>query len=255
MALDSVERFSSRVESYARYRPSYPRDLLGLLERDCGLTPDSRIADVGSGTGLLAQVFLAFGCDVTGIEPNPAMRAAAGRLLAAEPRFHSVDARAEATTLRDGSVDFVTAGQSFHWFDPAAARTEFQRILKSQGWVVLVWNERRATPGFMSAHEELQKKFAPEKPFPASTAFDAFYGHTGWRQARFPNPQSLDEEGLLGRMRSSSWSPPPGTDTYEPMMQALSALFRRFEQNGRVTMEYETNVYYGRLGTAEYNRS
>src|ERR1700733_14302368 len=118
--LDPAQRFSSRVQAYARYRPSYPRETLGLLERECGLTAACKIADIGSGTGLLARLFLDFGCEVTGVEPNPAMRAAGERLLSSEPRFHSVDGRAEATTLPDGSVDFVTAGQAFHWFEAVA---------------------------------------------------------------------------------------------------------------------------------------
>src|SRR5580658_4404950 len=142
MGLDPTRRFSSRVEAYARYRPSYPRETLALLERECGLTPVSKIADIGSGTGLLARLFLDFGCEVTGVEPNPEMRVTGERMLLDKPRFHSVDGRAEATGLLAGSVDFVTAGQAFHWFEPAAARAEFQRILKTVGWVVLVWNER-----------------------------------------------------------------------------------------------------------------
>src|SRR5580704_8341752 len=158
--LDPPQRFSSRAEAYARYRPTYPRETLGLLERECGLTAACKIADIGSGTGLLARSFLDFGCEVTGVEPNPGMRAAGERMLSGEPRFRSVEGRAEATTLPDGSVDFVTAGQAFHWFEPTAARAEFQRILKPAGWVVLIWNERLVTPGFMTELEELQNKFA-----------------------------------------------------------------------------------------------
>jgi SAM-dependent methyltransferase len=247
MGLDPEQRFSSRVEAYARYRPSYPHGTLDLLQRECGLTASCKIADVGSGTGLLARLFLAFGCEVTGVEPNPGMRGAGERLLSAEPRFHSVEGRAETTTLPDSSVDFVTAGQAFHWFEPAAARAEFQRILKPAGWVVLIWNERLVTPGFMAEHEELQNKFAREKPHPAGAEFNAFYGHADWRLAKLPNRQFLDEDGLRGRIESSSWSPLPGADGYDAMLQEITRVFRKYEQDGRVTMEYETNIYYGRL--------
>jgi SAM-dependent methyltransferase len=245
--LDPAQRFSSRVEPYARYRPSYPRETLGLLERECGLTPACKVADIGSGTGLLARLFLDFGCDVTGVEPNPAMRAAGERMLSGEPRFHSVEGLAEATTLPDGSVDFVTVGQAFHWFEPAAARVEFERILQPAGWVVLIWNERPVTPGFMAEHEDLLNKFAREKAHPTETEFIAFYGHAQWRLARIPNRQSLDEEGLRGRIASSSWSPLPGADSYEPMQREIAQLFRKYERDGRVTIEYETHIYYGRL--------
>jgi len=247
MSLDPTRRFSSHVEAYARYRPSYPRETLTLLERECGLTPASKIADIGSGTGLLARLFLDFGCEVTGVEPNREMRATGERILAGEPRFRSVEGRAEATTLPDSSVDFATAGQAFHWFEAAAARTEFQRILKPGGWVVLIWNERSVTPGFMAEHEELQNRFAREKPHPAGAEFDAFYGHTNWRMDRIPNLQLLDEAGLRGRIESSSWSPLPGTDGYERMIHEITRLFHNYEKEGRVTMEYETEIWWGTL--------
>jgi len=242
-----TQRFSLRAEAYARYRPSYPRATLGVLERECGLTAASRIADIGSGTGLLARLFLDFGCEVTGVEPNIAMREAGERMLSSEPRFHSVEGRAEATTLPERSVDFVTAGQAFHWFEPVAARAEFQRILKPTGWVVLIWNERLVTPGFMGEHEALQNQFAHEKPHPTEAEFSAFYGHADWRLARLPNQHFLNLEGLRGRIESSSWSPLPGADGYESMVEEITRLFRKYERAGRVTMEYETTLYYGRV--------
>jgi SAM-dependent methyltransferase len=244
---DSTQRFSSRVEAYARYRPSYPRETLALLEHQCGLSASCKIADIGSGTGLLARLFLDFGCDVTGVEPNPAMRAAGERMFSGQPRFHTVEGRAEATSLPDRSVDFVTAGQAFHWFEPAAARAEFQRILQPEGWVVLIWNERLVTPGFMAEHEALQNKFAREKSHPGDLEFNAFYGHANWRLARIPNRQSLDEQGLRGRIESSSWSPLPGADGYEAMIEEMTRLFRKYERAGRVAIEYETTIYYGTL--------
>jgi SAM-dependent methyltransferase len=250
MDLDPTRRFSSRVEAYARYRPSYPRETLTLLERECALTAACKIADIGSGTGLLARLFLDFGCEVTCVEPNLEMRTAGERLLSGRPRFHSVEGRAEATTLPDGSVDLVTAGQAFHWFEPAGARAEFQRILKPPGWVVLIWNERLITPGFMAEHEALLNKFANEKPHPAAEEFNSFYGHTDWQLALIPNQQSLDEEGLRGRIESSSWSPLPGAEGYEAMTQEASRLFIKYQHGGLVSIEYETHVYYGRVDTS-----
>src|SRR4029453_17979120 len=124
---DSIQRFSSRVEDYIKYRPSYPPALLDTLVTQCRLTPTAEVADIGSGTGLLSELFLRNGNRVYGVEPNREMREAGERLLSAYPSFVSVDGRAEATMLDDASVDFVTAGQAFHWFDPPHARREFMR--------------------------------------------------------------------------------------------------------------------------------
>jgi len=247
MHLDPTQRFSSRVEDYIRYRPSYPRGITDLLARECGLTAHSRIADIGSGTGLLAEVFLDFGCEVLGVEPNPGMRLAGERALAGRPRFHSVDGRAEASTLPDRSVDFVTAAQAFHWFEPEQARTEFRRILQPAGWVVLVWNERRSVPGFMAGYEDLVARYGPERPHVETHQLVHFFGDTAWRLTTLPNQQQFDLQGLRGRFLSSSYAPLRGTPSYEPLMEELGRLFVEHQRSGRGTLLYETEVYFGKL--------
>ena len=145
--IDPKERFTNRVDDYVRYRPGYPPELFEMLLVECGLGQESRVADVGSGTGILTRALLeATGARVAAIEPNAAMRAAAERSLAGEPRFESLSSSAEATGLPGASVDLVIAAQAFHWFDPPRTRAEFARILKPRGKVALVWNQRADTP-------------------------------------------------------------------------------------------------------------
>ncbi len=159
----TVERFSNRVENYVKYRPGYPPEVLGLFRNEMGLTPDSVIADVGSGTGISSRLFLENGNEVFGVEPNDAMRAAAEEFLAAFPNFHSRNGTAENTGLPDASVDLVIAAQAFHWFDPEKTRTEFKRILKEDGFVALIWNERQlATTPFLREYEQFLLKFASD---------------------------------------------------------------------------------------------
>lgn len=244
---DPTQRFSSRVEDYVRYRPSYPGGILRLLARECGLTGRSRIVDIGSGTGLLARLFLDFGCDVVGVEPNPEMRHAGERLLADRPHFTSVNGRAEATTLREGSADFVTAAQAFHWFEPDRARVEFRRILRPHGWVVLVWNDRRRVPGFMAGYEDLVAQYGPERPRVAEDELVRFFGNASWCLERLPNQQQFDLEGLRGRFLSSSYAPLPGAPGHETLIEDLGSLFAKHQVDGRVTLLYETEVYFGTL--------
>ena len=253
MGLDPLVRFSSRVQDYVRYRPSYPQEIVPLLVRECGLTQTSRIADVGSGTGLLAQLFLKFGCKVTGVEPNAEMRRAGEEFLAGYPAFSSVAGQAERTGLPDGSVDMITAGQAFHWFQPEETRREFRRILRPDGWVVLIWNERRVTSdGFLAGYEDLVREYAPEYGVVdhrriGAEAITAFYEHDRWRLAEFEYVQEFDLAGARGRLASSSYAPQPGAAQYEAMMNRLDELFKRWEVNGRVSMVYDTLVYFGRL--------
>ena len=253
MTADPTRRFSSRVEDYVKYRPGYPAALAGLLESECGLTAESVVADVGSGTGLLSEVFLRNGNRVYGVEPNREMREAGEQLLAAYPNFVSVDGRAEATALEDACVDFVTAGQAFHWFDPAGARREFGRILRPGGQVVLAWNDRRTagTP-FLEDYERLLLEYGVDyrevsMKYMEESSLSTIFGRARVGTATFDNEQVFDFGGLRGRLTSSSYSPEPGHPNFGPMMRELESLFRRHAREGRVVVSYDTKVFYGRL--------
>lgn len=252
--MESTQRFSVRVENYVRYRPGYPREILKLLRERYGLTRDSEIADVGSGTGALAQMFLENGNRVCGVEPNAEMRRAGERLLAAFPRFTSVEATAEATTLPDRSADFVTAGQAFHWFDPGSAWREFGRILKPRGLVVLVWNARRKErTGFPGAYERLLETHGTDyaevdhgRRGSAGKIRD-FFAPMPVEEWTFGNAQRLDLAGLKGRVLSSSYVPAEGEPGCAEMLADLEDVFSRYQDGGAVIVRYDTQVYVGVL--------
>lgn len=251
--LDATTRFSSRVNAYMRTRPDYPAGVVDTLERECGLNESSVIADIGSGTGILARLLLAHGSTVFGVEPNREMREAGEQLLsAAYPKFTSIAATAENTSLPDASVDFVTAGQSFHWFDRGKCRVEFARILRPKGWVALVWNERLTdTTPFLREYERLLVEFSTDYGQVNHTQVDdsilkAWFGgevHTH----TFPNAQHFDLEGLRGRLQSSSYAPEPGHANHDPMMSELERIFRTHSVDGMVSFEYETRLHCGQL--------
>lgn len=252
---DSTRRFSDRVDDYVRYRPSYPKAVLDLLRRECGLTPGWAVADIGSGPGNLARLFLDNGNRVFGIEPNREMRAAGERLLGDFPRFASVAGTAERTTLPDGDVDLVMAGQAFHWFDPDSARREFARILGFPAWVALVWNERRvdSTP-FLAAYERLLPAHGTDyaavrhQDVADADALGRFFGAGGYERAAFEHRQMFDFEGLRGRLLSSSYAPAAGQPGHDALLGGLRAAFEAYQEGGVVAFEYDTAVYYGRLG-------
>jgi len=252
-AADSKERFSNRVADYVRYRPGYPPAILESLRAKCGLTPDSVIADVGSGTGILTRMFLENGNFVYGVEPNAAMREAGQEFLAGYPKFRSVAAPAEATTLPDASVDFVMAAQSFHWFEPGAARREFERILRPGGWFALIGNRRisDARP-FEREYELLLRTYGTDyaavaAKYPNRQRMAEFFGEGQYLESSAPNQQFFDFDGLRGRLLSSSYSPPEGHPNHAPMLAELKRLFDGHQQDGRVRFDYETHMYYGRL--------
>ena len=249
---DPTKRFSSRVENYFRYRPGYPKELLSLLKSECGLTLQSVIADLGSGTGKLAELFLANGNAVFGVEPNLEMREAGERLLKAFANFTSIDATAEATTLHDACADFITAGQAFHWFNRKSCRTEFTRILKPGGWVVLVWNDRQTQSSrFLVEYEQLLKNCATDYAKVDHKNIDdevvrEFFGCAPVKKL-LPSSQEFDYDGLKGRLLSSSYAPEQGQPHHVEMLRDLEKLFKKHQQSGRVQFIYDTVVYYGKL--------
>jgi len=251
--VDPTKRFSNRVENYLRFRPNYPKQILDFLKTDCGLTADSIIADIGSGTGFLAELFLANHNHVLGVEPNKEMREAGEGLLKKYSLFTSVPATAEETTLPSNSVDFVTAGQAFHWFDRARCREEFQRILHPGGWIVLVWNDRHTdTTPFLRAYEQLlltcstDYRQVDHKQVDVVVLREFFQGEPTERSV--PNFQHFDFPSLTGRLLSSSYVPAAGEPGYDKMLVELKKLFDAHQLDGRVMFEYDTRMFYRRLG-------
>jgi SAM-dependent methyltransferase len=245
-----TERFSSRVEHYVRYRPSYPSAAIDLLKTHCGLSSAAVVADIGSGTGILTELLLESGAQVIGVEPNDEMRVAAEARLGAQARFRSVNGTAEATTLPPASIDLLVAGQAFHWFDVDRARHEALRLLRSAGFAALLWNERPAeATAFLDDYAALLLRHCAEyAQITASRADEAsmrrFFGGA-MDLATFPNQQSFDFEGLKGRLMSSSYAPEPGDPQHQPMMAGLRELFARHQHRGRVVFPYRTLVYFG----------
>lgn len=245
-----TERFSSRVEHYVRFRPTYPKEVVGVLRNECGLRPEHLIADIASGTGLFTRLLLENGNRVLGVEPNADMRAAGEQYLAKFPNFSSVVGTAEATTLPDRSLDFVTAAQAAHWFDRDKALVEFHRILKPGGYLVLLWNDRLVeTAGFNRDYEQLVLRYGTDygEVKRRDAAASHFFGEIPCTKRVLANHQELDFEALQGRLVSSSYIPQPGEASYDPMITDLRRLFDRYQQNGRVRMEYDTKMYFTRF--------
>lgn len=250
--MDTLNRFSNRVENYIKFRPDYPAGIITYLKQHNLLTESTIIADIGSGTGISSELFLKEGNRVFGIEPNKEMREAAERLLNKYENFKSINATAENTTLENNSIDIIIAGQAFHWFDKQKSKAEFKRILKPNGNVILMWNDRRTdSTDFLKAYEDFIKMFATDynevnHKNIDEAVFNDFFGKGNYTLKSFINYQNFDLDGLKGRILSSSYMPAEDHKDFDFMMSALKKIFTRFQENGKVTIEYDTNIYYGR---------
>ncbi|HMQ69886.1 MAG TPA: class I SAM-dependent methyltransferase [Ignavibacteria bacterium] len=248
---NSVERFSNRVESYVKYRPHYPKEITGFLNKECGFDNTKIVADIGSGPGISCENFIENGNTVYAVEPNDEMRKAAEEIFRDSENFISINGTAEATTLENNSADLIIAGQAFHWFDKEKCRIEFKRILKEDGNVVLMWNDKISSNDFMRDYYELIKKFGKDYDKINHTNVDdqvigKFFSPLEFKKKSIRHVHPLDYAGLEGRLLSSSYIPLEG-DSFEIMIKELKDMFVKYSENDKVEMEYQTNLYYGKM--------
>ena len=247
---DNTQRFSNRVDNYVKYRPSYPTEIISFLENKIQFK--FIVADIGSGTGILSQMFLDNGNTVFGIEPNEPMRNKAEELLKNYSSFKSIDGTAEQTKLQNESVDLITAAQAFHWFDAEKTKAEFKRISKPHSYCCLIWNERLVASTFEKSYEQLLLDYGTDYTSVNHKNIDekkiaAFFSPHQFIQQMFSNKQVFDFEGLKGRLLSSSYTPDENHPKHKPMIESLKNIFNSFNQNNTVQFDYETKVYLSKM--------
>lgn len=245
----SKTRFSNRVNEYIQARPGYPQEILQVLKPYL-YTSSPAVADIGSGTGKLSEVFLKR-CTTFCVEPNQEMRAAAESLLGHYPSFKSLSGSAEETGIKSGLIDLIVAGQAFHWFDPEPTYQEFERILKKKGVIALIWNERNQDDPLMQAYEEALTNNCPEyaqspKKGIDESAIAAFFKVEKPILEKLHHSQLLTLELLKSRALSSSYVPKEGPE-HDQLMLDLEALFNKFQDNGEIKFEYETLIYIHKI--------
>lgn len=247
----SAARFHGLAEVYARCRPSYPTAAIDFIIERCGLKPGSVLVDVGSGTGISSRLFAARGLDVIGIEPNAEMRAHAEEANSSDAAMKPIyqAGNADATGLPGENAQAVVSAQAFHWFDPGTTLPEFQRLLKPGGWVVLLWNERAVRDAFTADVSRLVRALPDwdqvegKRPHHGDVLLKSELFPNALRTV-FPSQQELDEEGLLGRIFSMSFTPQEG-EPAEQVARELTEIFQRHQRDGQVVLQYDTMVYLG----------
>lgn len=246
-------RFSGRAEVYRRYRSRYPREIIPLLRDNCGLSPQSIVADIGAGTGMLAELFLENGNTVCAVEPNADMRAACEELTARYPLLKCIDGTAENTRLADASVNLIAAGRAFHWFDHAKCRPEFKRILRADGWVVLAGlGPRRRKEPVQSDYQQILREHGIDYArlydrYNVKEAVRGFFEGSPLHEAEFPGYEELTYEGLEGQTLSLSVTPQPDHPGFPAMQESLKKYFEKYKRDGKMRLPTNCHVYMGQL--------
>lgn len=253
--MDTFTRFSAKVEKYIKYRWDYEPQAIDQIFDITQLTNDAVVADIGSGTGALAQLFVNRAKQVFAIEPNPKMRAIAEENLRTYPSFFSIDALADSTGLADQSVDLITVGRAIHWFPDQTTRAEFQRILKPNGWLAIM-----STPCLNQEILDAIKTLKVEEngwdikgdkyTFNSldSVKLNFYYGHDHILNFRVEDIKQETWDEFIGRLRSLSTSPEPEHPLYSNFENAARAIFNRFSADGdRLVLNVATLVYLGQI--------
>jgi SAM-dependent methyltransferase len=247
--LDPTERFTGLSERYAQHRPSYPAAAVDCIIDHCALGQRSLMLDVGCGTGISARLFAGRGMRVIGVEPNAEMRAAAEAVPSGNPARVAYQAgTAEDTGLPAGIADAVLAAQSFHWFQSEAAMREFHRLLKPEGWAILMWNQRDEHDPFTAAYGAIIRSTREgavvegrdEQQYGMVLLESPLFREGESRS--FGNEQVLDAEGLLGRAFSASYAPREPAQATQ-WSAKLRAIFQEFQRGGTVVLRSRTSVY------------
>lgn len=250
--MDNKQRFTSRVNDYIKFRPSYPEAIIPTLQLEIGLIPDDIVADIGSGTGISAQLFLDHDNLVYGVEPNEAMRKSAENELKQYENFRSINGSAETTTLPDNSVDLIVCAQAFHWFDRAKTKTEFQRIANAGAHLCLIWNDRKESEKFQQDYERIIQQYSIDynqvthRNISQEIIQDFFAPHK-FKKFTFHYEQRFDFEGLIGRITSSSYMPNESDENFPQLRKSIVDLFNAHKQNEMVTFAYNTFLYIGQI--------
>ncbi len=229
--------FGGVADVYERARPGYPAEAVAWLTGD---TP-ARVLDLGAGTGKLTRSLVAAGHDVVAVDPSEPMLAQLRTVLPA------VDARvgsAERLPLEDASVDVVTAGQAYHWFDPAVALPEIARVLRPGGRLGIVWNLRDDSVGWV---DELWSMFGDHEGRRADDPqvmppFGPVEPHT------FQHEQRLDRDGLLGLVESRSYVAVLPRDQRAALLVRVGELYDRVAGPDGVVLPYLTYCFRSRRG-------
>lgn len=248
--MDKSRLFDGKAGFYLSSRPNYAEKLFDTLYTSYGFSENSVIADIGSGTGIFAEQILQRHSYVYCVEPNQEMRTLCQQTLQPYINCTILDGLAAETGLLSHSVDFVTAAQAFHWFDPALFRKECQRIIRPNGKVLLVWNMRDNQSPVMEAIHCVHRRFCPDfTELKQKITYDdsriLYFFENKFEKLEFDHSLTYHKNRFVSRNLSSSYSLKQGDVNFEVYQRELESVFETYAHSGVISIPNTTVVYIG----------
>ncbi|HET9680776.1 MAG TPA: class I SAM-dependent methyltransferase [Candidatus Limnocylindrales bacterium] len=242
--------FQAAAEAYERGRPAYAREAVDRLIRELAIGPRSRVLDLAAGTGKLTRMLVSTGASIVAVEPVPGMRREFTRLL---PGIQVLDGTAEAIPLADRSVDAVTVGQAFHWFDGERALPEIHRVLRPGGGLGLIWQARDpARPWIERLNEIIDRADDGHPRFRTGAwreAFDQSRLFEPIAEAEYRTVQRGDRQLFVDRVASISYVAAMPDDQREVVLDAVRTLLATEPDTAGqevIELPYRAHVYWTR---------
>lgn len=248
--MDTTKEFDGLAAVYTIGRPAYANAFINELYNKYGVSSDTIIADIGSGTGKFAKQLIERGTFVYCIEPNDDMRNQSIIELQEYRNCKCVAGNAANTSLQDNSVDFITAAQAFHWFDVELFRNECKRIIRPCGKVFLIWNIRDITSEITQKSYQIYQKYCPDfKGFNGGIKKDdtriKHFFNNQYERIEYDNPLYYDKNKFINRSLSSSYSLKKEAKDYNNYIKELENLYHEYANEGILSMPNKTVVYIG----------
>jgi SAM-dependent methyltransferase len=242
--------FEAGADAYERGRPGYSPEAVERLVRELAIRPGSRVLDLAAGTGKLTRMLAPTGATIVAVEPVAAMRA---KLAAAVPGIEIRGGTAEAIPLPERSVDAVTVGQAFHWFDGDRALAEIHRVLRPGGGLGLIWQAREpARPWIERLNEIIDRADDGHPRFRTGewrAAFERTAAFEPLRSADYGTVQRGDRDLFVDRVASISYVAALRPDRREAVLDEVRALLATDPETATaetIELPYRAHVYWTR---------
>lgn len=247
--------FDNKAALYAANRPSYSTHILKYLQEDLRLSSTALGADIGCGTGQLTKILAGYFEMLYAVEPNNSMMKECQKHLFDYKNIHYICHSAENTEIDDNKLDYITVAQAFHLFHNTETLQELKRILKPDGYLIIIYNMKDHSTELFLKNEEVLLKHCPlyRRDFHATEfKYDSFqdcFTDDSYQYCYFPNDNTeyLDCNTFINRTLSASYAIQRENPDFPIFVQELEAVFADFSVNNRVKMELSTVMYSGRL--------
>ncbi len=242
-------RFATTVALYEEFRPPYPAEFFRSVAHKLSLGKQHALIDLGTGPGLLALGFARYVGRIVGVDPEPAMIAAARKAAArASQAFPLIEGKAEELPEGIGSFDVVTIGRALHWMDRDATLPVLERLVAPDG-VILVCASFSAVDGsnpWLGEYNEARRFWSEPSLWSESGSGERTHRDLAgfFRGSRFhladlirvETSHAIDVRDLARRVLTFSPSSPDALgDRMDAMLRDVEARLLPFSHQGAVT--------------------